>query len=369
MPDIDGARIVTLSPAKTRKISSYAGKGHLLETYLAVFPQRSGDFTIPSASMSGAVMNLAGERIEFSDLTDPIRINVQRVSPVYEDRHWLVASDAEMTETWSKPPEELRVGDTVRREVSLKVIGVTAEQLADLEHGRTRGVSVAEAGFESRTDLTPEGAVAHLRQSWDLRIDSDSVIFISPVRMAYWNPDLRKSARASVPAKRIEPLPRDVEALTVQLMAAAAASHERRRTGMFVLAAAPLLVLFSFLAVVIWTALPTRADRKLRRLCAGNPSLTDCYHAVLEWAADSLCQGRRCSAVLAQNLLGGDAAGLIGDLQEGLYSAGEREISTRYIAAGLVQSARRMRLRNMVRGMFQYGGRIVGQVKKLPVTR
>ncbi len=344
LPEIGGAEVLTLSKPRTRKVRAYAGDGYVFETVLALFPQRSGPMRILPVVVTGAVAKNSGQKERFTQQSESLAVQVNPIDPYYQDDWWLVVDSVAMTETWSKPPDELRVGDVVRREVAVTAMGVTAEHLPLIGHGRTRGISVTDAGRDARTELTPDGVVAHLRQAWDLRIDSDQVIHISPLRPAYWDPETGSQRRAAVPAKRLEPLPRDATLLTQQLMEAAQAEHSRRQIGLVIAIAAPAALLFLAFLLIVWTALPTRRDRELRKACTGQAQLPDCYQAILAWGRDAGSREQSRTVGQLQQGLGGDVVRRLDDLQAALFSARQTNPCPKEIAAGLLSAARNRRL-------------------------
>ena len=62
-----------------------------------------------------------------------------------------------MTEVWSPPPEEIRVGDIVRRHVTVTVYGVTAEHLPTIEQTNHGGYSVVGSETTTETELDQRG--------------------------------------------------------------------------------------------------------------------------------------------------------------------------------------------------------------------
>ena len=132
MPEITGARVITLIKPKTRTIHVYEKTGYAHETRLSLFPEQSGMLVVPPITITGEVTNKAGER-ELFDLSNPaVEIRVHPINPALEASWWMVADAVEITETWTPDPDQFRVGDTVRRHVDVVAYGVSVEQLADL---------------------------------------------------------------------------------------------------------------------------------------------------------------------------------------------------------------------------------------------
>lgn len=282
-PEIKSARTITLSRPKTRQVRSYGGDGYVFEMIVALFPESSGELIIPGFSVTGAITGKSGNAEDFHEILDERRIKILPRDPAYPEQWWLVADRVLMTESWSVPPEKLRVGDVVRREAIVTVFGASAESLPVIDHGRSQGIGVADAGTERRTEITPNGVIAHVHQSWNLRIDADDVAYISPLRLSYWHAESGETRRASVPAKRIEPLPLDRAALKTQLLAEARADYSAQRNMTQIVIALLFALIAAFVLWVLSALIPTRADRLLQRRMLAESEPLGIQRAILEW--------------------------------------------------------------------------------------
>ena len=245
VPEVTGAKVIRLVRPRTREVRSYAGDGFLFETAFAIFPLRSGTLTISGVSVQGVVEPQVGVEEHFASTSPDLKFDIHGIDRSYRADWWLVADRIDMAETWSKPLDELRVGDTVRREVVVTAFGATAEQIPPIEHGRTQGIVVVEAGRSDATELSRDGVIATVTQAWDLRIDPVEVAYVSPVNLAYWNPLTGIEERATAPGYRIEPLPADRAALAAELLSEADMQHDRNRLAMGVVLALVLVALCS----------------------------------------------------------------------------------------------------------------------------
>ena len=360
LPPIAAARALTLSPPQTRKIYNFGREGYVYETRLALFPEQSGALTVPSISVVGAMSVGLDQKESFAEVNPEMRVTVKPIDPDYEARWWLVADAATMTEVWSPPPEELRVGDIVRRDVTVTVHGVTAAHLPALDLANNGSYSVVGSATATATHLTPDGVVATLRRFWDLRIETEAVISISPIRLAFWDPAAGAMASASLPAKRIEPLPRDAAALQHRLMHDAVTAHRNRRIGLFAALSVPGLALLALMVMALHTFLPTRADRRLSQTCAGPASPVICFQAVTRWSRDSFVPDDCNGIGHLQQKVGGEAVDRLDTLQAALFSASEVGHEPERLAQSLVHAARRHRLhqcwQSILRGLYRLVG-------------
>ena len=352
MPEIAGARVVTLFRPKTRTIHVYEKIGYAYETRLSLFPEQSGTLIIPAITMTGAVTNEAGETEPF-DLANPtIEIPVHPINPALEDSWWMVADAVEISEDWTPEPDQFRVGDTVRRHVSVVAHGVSIQQLPHIEQYANQGYAVVGAWQDGKTDLTKDGMVARLKQTWDLRIQSGDAIYISPIEIHYWDPDADQPAVARLPSKRVEPLARDPEAVRRTLVEAAMTAHEGRRLGALVLLAIPMVACLLLLALALYAARLTRADRRLLAECGAEVGPVDGLAAVLRWSEASFgLRGVRALSGL-RDCLGSRGHDPLERLEKAAFGGANPVIDTHAGARVMVSAVRRERLRALGRRLM-----------------
>lgn len=286
-PAIEGARTVQLLRPRTRRISGYAGQGYLFETALAVIPRRAGLLRIPAVRAVGLVEPREDEERPFDLAGDPIEIEISGIPDAYDADWWMVSPRVEIDETWSVPVPEIRVGETVRRRVSLRVRGVSAERLPTLVHPATQGVDIGLAAVETRTETSPDGMIAHADYVWELTVQQQQIVFLRPIGVDYWDPLEHRQKAVGLRGHRLEPLPVDSEATAAALMRQAEETRARTNIlarGAALVLAAPCIVVLIALA---WACLPSRSDRRLRIACGRDDPPETLYRAVKRWVAES----------------------------------------------------------------------------------
>ena len=286
LPQIPDAEIIELMRPRTRKLTGYTGQGYVFEKAFALTPQRSGVLTVPSIAAVGYVTTEDDVEVHFDLASDPVPIKISGIAREFQDRWWLVSDRVEIDEEWSTPPEEIRVGEPVQRKVHLRVWGVAAEQLPELEHGLARGIRVSLADTRIKTEKSAEGQIADATYTWDLVADPQQVAFVKPIALDYWDPVQHRLRRAVLPALRLEPLPEDSEKIADLLMQEAISDRKWTKTLAIILAGVLAVPLLLVLAAFVITRIPTAADRRLRAE-ASDGSPEDTYRALTRWLARS----------------------------------------------------------------------------------
>lgn len=293
LPQIPGADVIELQRPRTRKVTGYAGQGVVFETAIAIIPKTSGVLTIPPVTAIGSVEPTKDDELRFDLTSDPVELKIGGVSRHFENPWWLVSDRVEIEEKWSSPPEEIRVGEPVQRTLNVRVWGVAAERLPDIEHSRTRGVKVSLISQERRTEKSPDGLIGHATYTWDLVAEPQQVAFIAPIALAYWHSVEHRARKASVPALRLEPLPADNEKIAEALMREAASRRDQSWIIFGVIIGILLLPVIFFAGAFLATRFPTRADRRLHARLKGDPSTQNQYLALERWFSEAEVSSER----------------------------------------------------------------------------
>ena len=283
-PTVENAKVVRILTPRTKAVSTYAGSGFIFEAAYAIFPDRAGELVIPALVAEGVIEPKPGELAPFRSETLEQRIEIRDIPPEFQGDWWFVTPRIQFEETWSKQPEEAQVGDILRREVTLTAYGVAAERLPDLELRGSNGVVVSDHGGDRNTLLSTDGLIGKVTRSWDIRVADPRVGIIGPVAIEHWHPSYHRSIRVEAPARRSEPAPLDRKADAEALLSEMA---EDRQVGLAMGLALLVLILSPFAALLvalIWAALPTAADRKMKVTLAGAETPAAAWRAVEEWA-------------------------------------------------------------------------------------
>ncbi|WP_460802901.1 BatD family protein [Microbulbifer agarilyticus] len=123
------------------------GVGHAVyELTYAVFPESSGELQIPSlnyVAVTGrrdpfSLFNRNAQRIRLRSEVKTIQVEPKPDS--YSGSHWLPAASLGLVQSWSKDPEEFKVGEPITRIITLRAEGLRAAQLPPLPELNIEGL-------------------------------------------------------------------------------------------------------------------------------------------------------------------------------------------------------------------------------------
>nr|WP_305121534.1 BatD family protein [Microbulbifer elongatus] len=115
------------------------GVGHAVyELTYAVFPESSGELQIPAlnyVAVTGrrdpfSLFNRNAQRIRLRSEAKTVQVEPKPDS--YSGSHWLPAASLGLVQSWSKDPEEFKVGEPITRIITLRAEGLRAAQLPPL---------------------------------------------------------------------------------------------------------------------------------------------------------------------------------------------------------------------------------------------
>ena len=361
------AETITLQQPRNRKFQTYGGEGYIYETRRAIFPKKSGELRIPPVRISGSVGVSRNEKKPFALRSDGSILDVKPPPDAFSEDWWLVAREVSIDQGWSRPLDTLRVGDRVTRSISVTVAGATAEHLPELEQGRSTGLTVLPGRTERSTEITPGGVIGKIERSFDIRVDVDQPINISPVRVVWWNTSTEIERRSAAPAVRLEPLPRDVDGLVSELMTEAATARDSSRNAILALAlgGGALLIGAGF-----WLSRVKRRvrpeDRRLRRVLIEDDSPIGAVRALETWSRAAFSNEPGLTLETLGRRLGQKAEQQIVRLQKAAFGRSTQPVDAAALALEVLRIAQQHRSRTMKDVFSGLLDRFLGASGRLP---
>jgi len=336
-----------ISYTTTRDGRSY----RVLERRYALFPQASGELVISPVEFEGEVVDAGQAGTGLSRLfargkrlglrTEVVRATARPPPADFPGQTWLPAKSLQINEEWSTDPETLRAGEPVTRTLSLRAVGLSAEQLPEIAVTISDGVKEYADQPVTRTTTDTDWVHGVREQRIALVPGSDGTYALPAIRIDWWDTERDALRQATLPARtlRVNPAIRggggaDVGAGPATIEAPVAVSPWRN---------APLWQGVSAVLVVIWvltffawrrarTAPTAGEDRdsggeaprgppmSLRGACLGDDAPA-AREALLRWGAGSWpANPPRSLPDLARRLADAELRGELAALDKALYA-------------------------------------------------
>lgn len=196
----------------TRTLSSiqYVNKKKYatLTFYYIVFPYSDGTIEIPSLSIKAItppVGDYKGKEVLLK--TKAIALKVKPVPEQVDDTEWMVAKNAYISEKWSKPLSNIKVGDVVERSIYIKAMGTLPSFIPNthIEELTFASIYPKEAIYKDlKTDSDANGSSV---QKILYLFEKEGQFKIPAVQINWWNPYAQKLFSKSTAELSIEVLP------------------------------------------------------------------------------------------------------------------------------------------------------------------
>ncbi len=209
-PEIPDAVVRELGENSYEKLIDGRRYG-VFERRYAVFPQRSGELVVPALGFQAALggggwFDRSGGRGRMLRLrSEEKRIRV--LPPEAGATPWLPARVLTVIETWDRSPQELRVGDSATRTVTITATGLTGAQLPPLPAPAVEGLRFYPDQPRIEDAQDAEGITG-------TRIESSAVIpsragdiEFPEIRVRWWDTGKQRFEEAVVPRRSIRVLP------------------------------------------------------------------------------------------------------------------------------------------------------------------
>jgi len=182
----------------------------VLERRFALFPQQSGELTIPPV--------LAEVRLPSRSQLDPFRrggeirrfrsqplvIDVMPVPVGFSGDHWLPADRVELREHWSGDLSTLVAGEPVTRSLTLVADGLTAAQLPELLLPAIDGIKQYPDQPVLENSHDDNGISAQRVQKIALIPSAGGVYRLPEISVDWWNRATGKMETAMIPARELQ---------------------------------------------------------------------------------------------------------------------------------------------------------------------
>jgi hypothetical protein len=189
---------------------------NVTERRFVIFPQSSGELTIPPVYFSASVGRRGGINRFFSNranvreidlMTDTHVVKVNPAPDSFDGQTWLPAAALTLTETWSDALDTVEVGAAVTRNIVLTATGLSSSLLPGVEYGDLNGLKYYP-DQPAREDVADKNGIVGKRSEGTAIVASQPGEFVLPeVQLPWWNTTTDSMEIATLPARTITVVP------------------------------------------------------------------------------------------------------------------------------------------------------------------
>lgn len=180
------------------------------ELRYAIFPEQSGTLEIPAQVFAGRINQgrrgffghgSSGQLVRRS--SDPITVTVLPKPDSFGSTDWLPARNLAIRETWSTPPEQLRVGESSTRTIQIVGDGLQGAQLPPVLFAPIDGLKYYPDQPQISEQETTNG-LQGVRQDSAAVVPTRAGSYVIPeIRIPWWDTQNQKLQFAVLPARTL----------------------------------------------------------------------------------------------------------------------------------------------------------------------
>ncbi len=217
-PQIDHAAVIKLGE-KPMNANRHGVNYRALERVYAVFPERSGELTIPQLEFWGRVNDPAtrrsgslfsplnrGRRVRAS--SEALRIIVAPKPAQYpETASWLPAQELSLNSELKTSGHEIRVGEPLTRVVQMRATGLLDTMLPDINWPALEGARVYPDTPETIARSANNWVTSLKTSGFAIVPEREGELLLPEISIPWWDVKADKLKYAIVPAERVQVLP------------------------------------------------------------------------------------------------------------------------------------------------------------------
>lgn len=208
-PTITGAEVLVELAGDERQYESVLnGRAYnVIERVIALYPQESGQIEISPARFEARVLRdgrITGRKV-FESGSHTITVLPIPAPPAdYPDATWLPARDVQLSEEWSRPPDEMEAGEPVTRNVTLSALGQIETQLPAIPVPEVEGLSIY-ADMPELSRSNEAGGIRGVRKDQYAIIGLvDGELELPVLEVPWWDIEAGEWRVATLPAQTLE---------------------------------------------------------------------------------------------------------------------------------------------------------------------
>jgi len=186
LPEVAGLVILQTNSFASNSTEQRQGQTWVVQRWtLDVFPQRSGEFSIPSVSAAVEVNDESAGVVTGTLHSPAIQFHVKLPETLAEVEHWVAAPTFAVTQRFDRALDTLQPGDAILREVVFEATEVMAMMLPHLETQKGEGL-VAYPQAPVLTNNSNRGTTTAQRVDKITYIAEQEGRYILPAQTYYW---------------------------------------------------------------------------------------------------------------------------------------------------------------------------------------
>lgn len=185
----------------------------VLERRYAIFPERSGELTIPPIVLTGRLVQRSnglwqpgarGRRIRVQ--SDPVQVTIEPRAADYTGDVWIPARSFSMDEQLATD-QGIRVGEPVTRTIILNAVGLEDHMLPDISLPEMDGMRVYPDQPQGITRDNGEWVLGHKEYRFAVVPEQEGVLVLPELKVDWWDTTNNQQRTTVLPQRTLTVLP------------------------------------------------------------------------------------------------------------------------------------------------------------------
>ena len=201
-PKVSKSVVKFLDQSAIKSIEIRNRQYSVLEQRYAIYPSEMGRYVIEGPVFNGAQQGQPQSQVRANNL----EINVRARQDFENAKYWLPAYSMQIKETWSKTAD-LRVGDTIIREITLSAQGISSANLPSLMTINPEIVDVKETAVSLTDTINTLGVLGVRVETQRIQLLERGEITFPKVQIFWWNTQVDSQEQAVINRQILQVLP------------------------------------------------------------------------------------------------------------------------------------------------------------------
>ncbi|SHN01938.1 BatD family protein [Phytopseudomonas punonensis] len=211
--EIADARVESLGEPRTYEQDIGGVRHGVIELRYAIFPQKSGQLTIPSQVFSATLADRSSNGYtpfgprpgKVTRVRSPeIPLTVKAKPADYPaDAPWLPARALSLAEAWSPEPGQVKVGDSLTRSLMVKADGLSSAQLPPLPATKVEGLRRYPDQPQLNNQNSERGVIGSREEREALVAGKAGTLELPAVDVVWWNTHENRLEHSTLPGRTL----------------------------------------------------------------------------------------------------------------------------------------------------------------------
>ncbi len=203
LPDIAGA--VFYKPEERALVSSKSINGQTFSVQvheLSFYPQRAGEFTIPTFKVRFGIAGSPGETaVEYSKNTQPLKISAKMPAGAEHLSILISASDLKVEQTWQPQPQEiLKVGDAFKRIITFRAPDMPGMVFPAIPFPQIEGLKIYPSRARLNDEINRGSLIGERIDEITYLCEKPGSYSLPAIAILWWNLERREMEKITLPS-------------------------------------------------------------------------------------------------------------------------------------------------------------------------